>query len=336
MTTICRPLPPRAGAPRPRRRSAAALVALALSVSACATAPARGSVAPGASPVLRVYNTKAAKWVGFDALVREAASADLVFFGEQHDDPVTHAAELALLAGVAARRPNVVLSLEMFERDVQEPLDAYLQGRTAEPPFLAAARPWERYATDYRAMVELARARGWPVVASNAPRRLASAVSKAGLALLDTLGAADRRWLAADHACPRDDDYFRRFAEQMKDHGSGGPSATTDTAALARMTGLFYEAQCVKDEAMGEAVAGAWRRAGSGAIVVHYDGAFHSDFGQGTAERARRRAPGARTLIVSALPVASLDSAAVGAHRARADFVIFTRRLTTGAARTVP
>jgi uncharacterized iron-regulated protein len=307
-----------------------------LATAACSLGTAGAPSAPATAPVLRVYDTNAGRWVGFDALVRRASAADLVFFGEQHDDPVTHAAELALLAGVAERRPNIVLSLEMFERDVQDPLDAYLQGRSTEAVFLAAARPWERYTTDYRAMVELARARGWPVVASNAPRRLASAVSRAGIQVLDTVPAADRRWLAAAHDCPRDDDYFRRFAEQMKDHGSGGPSPSTDSAALARMTNRFYDAQCVKDEAMGDAVAAAWRRAGRGAIVVHYDGAFHSDFGLGTTARARRRAPGARTLVVSAVPVPSLDSIAVGPHRAKADFVIFTRRLAAPATRPVP
>ena len=265
--------------------------------------------------------------MSFGRLVREASRADIVFFGEQHDDPVTHATELALLAAVGERRARLVLSLEMFERDVQDTLNRYLRGQSSEAELLAASRPWERYATDYRGMIELARVRGWPVVAANVPRRLASAVSRAGLAAVDTMAAADKRWLAKSHTCPRDDEYFRRFSDQMKEHGSGGPSSPSDTAALRDMTSRFYDAQCVKDEAMGEAVADAWRSAGRGAIVVHYNGAFHSDFGLGTASRTRARLSAARIVVISAIPVASLDEVAVTEHLRRADFLVFTKQL---------
>ncbi|MCC6317477.1 MAG: ChaN family lipoprotein [Gemmatimonadaceae bacterium] len=292
---------------------------------------AQPSSASDPSPVLRVYSSATGRPMAFDAFAREVAAADVVFFGEQHDDPVTHAAELALLAAIGAVRPNLVLSLEMFERDVQGPLDDYLAGRTDESAFLSIARPWERYATDYRGMVELARVRGWPVVASNVPRRIAAVVSRAGLTALDTIPTADRRWIARDHQCPRDDEYFTRFAEQMRGHGSGGPADAPDTEAMRAMTVRFYEAQCVKDEAMGEAVADALARAGRGAIVVHYDGAFHSDYGLGTAARLRRRAPAARTVVVSAIPVASLDQVDLAAHRRRGDYIVFTRRLAAPA-----
>ncbi len=275
---------------------------------------------------MRSWSARTGTTVPFEEVIRAAAEADLVFFGEQHDDPVTHAAELALLAGLGERRGRVVLSLEMFERDVQRALDDYLGGRITEAAFLAASRPWDRYATDYRALVELARVRGWPVVASNIPRRLASAVSRGSLTVFDTLNANDQRWIAREHRCPRDDEYFRRFAETMQGHGNSGPSGQALDEASKRMVERFYEAQCTKDEAMGEAIAEAARR-NPGAIVVHYDGAFHSDYGLGAVERARRRAPEARTLVISAIPVASLDSLPVDAHRTRADYLVFTRRL---------
>lgn len=83
---------------------------------------------------------------------------------------------------------------------------------------------------------------------------------------------------------------------------------------------------------MGEAIADAYARAGRSAIVVHYDGSFHSDFGLGTAERVRRRLPTARTLVVSAIPVVSFDSLHVEGHRRRGDYIVFTRRLAVAPA----
>lgn len=274
---------------------------------------------------VRIYDTKASKFVTWREFMQVVTSKDLVFFGEQHDDPATHAAEHAVLAAIGEKRDNVVLSLEMFERDVQPLVDQYLAGRISEENFLAGSRPWDRYATDYRPMIELARVHGWPVVAANVPRRLASAVSRRGLALLDTLNANDKKFMAREHRCPKDT-YFDKFAETMKGHSAGGgPPSASDAAMMASMTDKFYEAQCVKDEAMGEAIADAWKKAPKGAVVFQVDGAFHSDFGLGTAERARRRVPEASSIVLTAVPVADLSKATAGNDAKKADYLLFTR-----------
>ena len=213
----------------------------------------------------------------------------------------------------------------MFERDVQPLVDQYLAGTISEANFLAGSRPWDRYTTDYRALVELARVRGWPVVAANVPRRLASAVGRRGLALLDTLNAADRRFIAKENICPKDA-YYTKFAQTMTGHSAGGgPPTAPDVAAMARMTDTFYEAQCVKDEAMGEAIVNAWRAAPKGAIVLQVNGAFHSDAGLGTVARARRRALEAKTVVLSAVPVADLSKANGKEHADKGDYILFTR-----------
>lgn len=312
----------------PALRSLLLSALAATALSACASGgAARGASASGApdAAAIRVYDTKAQRFVAFPAFADAIAKHDLVFFGEQHDDPATHATEHAVLAALGERRSGVVLTLEMFERDVQPLLDQYLAGTISEANFLAGARPWERYATDYRPMVELARVRGWPVVGANVPRRLASAVSRRGLALLDTLNAGDKRFMAREHSCPKDA-YYEKFAETMKGHGAGGgPPTAADAAAMAQMTDRFYEAQCVKDEAMGEAVADAFKKAPKGTVIFQVDGAFHSDFALGTVERARRRAPGVSSVVITAVPVADLAKATAGEHAKKADYLIFTR-----------
>ena len=275
---------------------------------------------------MQVYDAKARRMIPFSTFADRLAAQQVVFFGEQHDDPATHAAELAVLAALGERRPHVVVTLEMFERDVQPSLDRYLAGTISESTFLGASRPWDRYTTDYRPLVELARVRGWPVVAANVPRRLASAVSRRGLALLDTLNAKDRAFLARDHQCPRDA-YYEKFAETMKGHSAGGgPPTAADAAAMNQMTWRFYEAQCVKDEAMAESIASALTRSPEGTIVFQVDGAFHSDFGLGTAARVRRRLPGAKSVVLSAIPVADPAKGDAKAHEGKADYLVFTRK----------
>jgi uncharacterized iron-regulated protein len=284
------------------------------------------SVAPARALESRIYASAARTDVTFEAMMRSASRADVVFFGEQHDDPATHRAELSVLAALGTGTRPVVLSLEMFERDVQGVLDDYLAGRISEGDFLARSRPWERYTTDYRALVELARARGWPVVASNVPRRLASAVSRKGLAVLDTMSAGDRALVARGISCPRDR-YYTNFSEQMKGHSAGeGPASAADSVAMRTMTDRFYEAQCVKDETMAESIVAALSRAGEGAVVLHVDGAFHSDYGLGTAARVVRRRPDVARTILTAIPVDSLAAAKPERDAARADFIIVTRK----------
>jgi uncharacterized iron-regulated protein len=266
-----------------------------------------------------VYDTRKKRFVDFEALAARLAAADLVFVGEQHDDPATHRMELAVLEGIGRRRDSVVVALEMFERDVQPLLDRYLSGAATEEELLKESRPWKNYPTDYRPLVELARSRGWPVVASNVPRALASLVARAGLGGLDTLGAATRTEVAEGITCP-EDAYYKKFTTAMGDMAGHGPQPGAAGDPKVRMKRM-YEAQCIKDETMGESVARAWR---PGRLIVHYNGAFHSDFRLGTAARALRRSSGAALLVVTAVPVTNLDSLKPSKEdRKRADYLLY-------------
>jgi uncharacterized iron-regulated protein len=307
-----------------------ALALATLVAGAQATAPAQPSPAlPHALGVAmyvpqRVFDTRRQAFTDFEVMLADLARADVIFVGEQHDDPNTHRLESALLEGLRRRNVSLVVSLEMFERDVQETIDAYMAGSMSEEDFLKTARPWPRYATDYRPLVELAKAHAWPVVAANVPRRYASEVSKNGRTALDRLSPADRAMVAREFQCPADA-YFDRFVQSMSSHPA--PSAEPASPADQRATTeRFYLAQCIKDETMAESIAGAVDRLrGTPAAIVHYNGAFHSDFGQGTAERVRRRLPGRRVVVISMLPVESLDGLApAGEELNRGDYLVYT------------
>jgi uncharacterized iron-regulated protein len=282
--------------------------------------PAPVPAGPAYVPV-RVYEADRQSFTDFERMLADLTKADVIFVGEQHDDPNTHRLEVALLEGLKRRGASPTVSLEMFERDVQPMLDAYRSGKTNEDEFLKASRPWPRYATDYRPLVEIARENGWPVVASNVPRRHASAVAKTGRTALDELSPADRENVARDLQCPLDA-YFTRFAETMSSHPPPGTEKVSPEERRAT-TERYFVSQCVKDETMAEAIVSA--AATAKGPVVHFNGAFHSDFGQGTAERVRRRLEGRRVAIVSILPVKDIDQAAPSAEDLRrADYLVYT------------
>jgi len=231
------------------------------------------------------------------------ARYDAVFVGEQHDDPATHRLEQAILEGMLRRRRPVVVALEMFERDVQPVLDQYLAGTITEEQFLKDSRPWPRYATDYRPIVEFARAHHLPVIGSDVPRRIAADVSKNGISAVDGLGP-DRKLAARELQCPTNGDYYERFLRAMGGHP---PSDDPKGADIQQRNDRFYLAQCLKDETMGESIADAFMKTSQHVTVVHFNGAFHSDYAEGTAASARRRMPGRRIAVVSVVPVDDLD-----------------------------
>jgi uncharacterized iron-regulated protein len=204
-----------------------------------------------------------------------------------------------------------VVALEMFERDVQPVIERYVSGAIDEEQFLKESRPWPRYATDYRPLIEFARTHKLPVVASNVPRRIASDVSKAGMSVVEGLSGTDRAFAARELTCPKSGSYYDRFVEAMGGHEGSNPN--------------FYFAQCLKDETMGEAVANAFKNAADRVTIVHINGAFHTDFGEGTAESARRRMTGRRIAVVSMLPVDDLDTEKPDDDDLkRADYLVFT------------
>src|SRR5262245_8633498 len=88
------------------------VAALAFLVGACAP---RGPVAttPISVPGVRTVDVSSGANVDFDALVSSVGSADVVFFGEQHDDPETHRVEFGLLDALSRTGRPVILSLEM-------------------------------------------------------------------------------------------------------------------------------------------------------------------------------------------------------------------------------
>ncbi len=286
----------------------------------------------------RVYDCEEKRFSDFEAMLADLARADVVFVGEQHDDPATHRLERAILEGLARRRSNMVVAMEMFERDVQSALDEYLAGRLSEAEFLKVARPWPRYATDYRPLVEFARAHGWRVVASNVPRRYASSVSKSGLVALEAVPAAERKLMATRIHCPLDD-YFKRFARQMNSHPdtSGQPAGQQPESQQRAMIERFYYAQCLKDETMAESIAEVLLNH-SGPLprplVVHFNGAFHSDYYFGAAARTKQRLTKSQIKVLSIVPVEDLDRVKAGDYRKHGDYVIFT--LKSSGPKTTP
>src|SRR5205085_7276592 len=132
----------------------------------------------------------------------------------------------------------------------------------------------------------------------------------------------ERALIAAEVKAPNDD-YYKKFAETMSAHPGASDEKKNDAEDRAMME-RFYQAQCVKDDTMAESIAKSFTNAGDPKpLVVHFNGAFHSDFRLGTAARTRQRLPKAKIEVVSVVPLEQLDSIKTDEYRKRGDYIVF-------------
>ena len=247
------------------------------------------------------------------AVADAVIDADVVVLGELHDTPDVHRTHHELIAAMYARRPNMVIAMEMFERDVQNVLLQYLSGLIDEGTFRAAARPWPDYARDYRPVIEFAKKNQIIVLAANAPRPLASKAAKEGLS--SVMGDAN---LARETTSPQDE-YWDAFCEMMDGHaGMLGPGGME----------RYYASQCLKDDTMAEAITdylSRRREQGDRPLAVLICGRAHSDHGLGTVARIKSRSPDLKVRILSAETVDDLRTGLYESPRDVADYVIVSR-----------
>lgn len=277
-----------------------------LLLSLLSTTPACHGLFSTAVPS-RILDTTTGDAVSMDVLVEALADQDVVFVGEHHDTAAGHELQNELTRLLIERRAShVALSMEMFERDTQEVLDRYLRGEIDEAAFRESSRPWPGYDEFYRPAVEAARAAGAPVIAANIPRPLAARVNKEGLEAV----AGEAHVPREVHVEPGD--YRDRVLGALGGHGESMADMDKDR---------FFAAQCIKDDAMAEAIADHLA-AKPGTSVIHWNGAFHSDHGLGTVERLKRRRPDVRVAILTTVRSDDPRYRLTDEERAAADFAI--------------
>ncbi|MDO7884375.1 ChaN family lipoprotein [Hymenobacter cheonanensis] len=250
----------------------------------------------GERPAYRLF-TAQGQPADYDQMLVQLAQADVVLFGEQHNDPIAHWLEVQLAKDLAqAKGPGkLVLGLEMFERDVQPLVAQYAAGTLPDSAFERQSRPWPNYATDYRPLLQFARNQHIAVVGTNAPRRYAQQVARGSLAALDKLPAADKAYLAplplaVDYELPGYKNMAAMFGGMTSAHGGGARNV--------------IQAQALKDATMAATIR---RSLAPGQLVLHLNGSYHSDHHDGIVAYLRAGQPALRIQTLSVVTQAQLQ-----------------------------
>lgn len=239
----------------------------------------------------QLIEAKTGKKLSLQKMAGKLMKADVIFFGEYHDNDTIHQVQKELLPLLYKAKKKMIVSFEMFERDVQKDLDSYLEGGLSEEQFLERSRPWPNYSTDYKALLDFAKSKGLTVIAANVPRWIAGQVARASLASLEELSSEDKMNVAISIDAS-EGEYKQKFLATMQ--ANGMHNGFGDEALYERL----YQAQCVKDDTMAESIA-QYKERFPKSTIIHFNGDFHSAGRLGTVERLKNRMPKLIIMVIS-------------------------------------
>lgn len=257
-------------------------------------------------PAYTIFNKKE-KAISFGKMLKQIEEADVILFGEQHNDAVLHCLQLRLVKALHSKYP-LVLGAEMFESDNQTILNEYLAGLITHQQLATEAKVWRNHKTDYKPLLDFAKDNQLHFVATNIPRRYASLVGKKGLEALSELSEEAKKWMAP---LPFEVDLtlsgYAWMIETMGSHSQGDPANIAKAQASKDVTMAYFIAQNLEE----------------GKKFVHFHGSFHSNNFQGIYDYLKKSHPNLKIMTIASVnqeDIARLKEE----NKELADFIIAT------------
>jgi uncharacterized iron-regulated protein len=260
-------------------------------------------------PAYVLYNAKGKK-VSYEKMLKHLNQQDVVLIGELHNNPISHWLELEITQALSEKR-QLVLGAEMFERDNQTALTNYLQGKITAKGLDTSARLWKNYKTDYAPLVNLAKDKKLPFIATNVPRKFASQVAHGGFESLSNLTSEEKTWVAPmpiayDANLPG----YQKMLKMMGEHTSPN----------------MPKAQALKDATMAHFLFTNWN---PGSLFIHYNGSYHSEYYEGISWYLKRSKADIKIATIATVSQKEIDSL-LPEHFLKADYIICVEEDMTG------
>jgi uncharacterized iron-regulated protein len=246
------------------------------------------------------------KRTDYNAMLAEAKKADVILFGELHDNPMCHWLQRELTQDLHSEfKDKLVLGAEMFEADDQVALNEYLAGKISDKTLKEEVKLWNNYATDYKPLVDIAKRNKLKFVAANIPRRYANLVYSRGLSALDSISPEAKKWIAP--LPMKYDSTLKCYKEIFENAGGHGGQN-------------LPKSQAIKDATMAHFILQNWKK---GQLFVHYNGAYHSNHHQGIEWYLKQQMPALKVMVIASTEqndTGALEDEAKGSG----DFIICT------------
>jgi uncharacterized iron-regulated protein len=224
----------------------------------------------------------------YSDIIKDAVKADIIMFGELHDNSIGHWLELAITKDLyAEKQSSLILGAEMFERDNQLLLDEYISGQIVQKNFEAEAKLWPNYKNDYKPLVEFAKEKNLRFIGTNIPRRYASLVNKKGFESLDSLSNEAKKLVASLPV--KYDPELKGYKSMLEGEGMEGN---------AHITQNLPKAQAIKDATMAGSILENWE---PGKTFVHFNGSYHSDNFEGIVWYLKQGNPDLKIMTITCI-----------------------------------
>ena len=235
----------------------------------------------------KLFNRKG-KGTSYKKMVRDLREADVVLFGEYHNNPIAHWMQLEIGTDLGGHD----LGLEMFETDEQGALDRYMGNEiTIEQLDSLIGGLWPNFMTDYLPLLVQAKEYGANVTATNTPRRYARMVFQRGFVVLQSLSAVEQAELPP---LPPPYDATLPGYKAMLMPGQGPGHAGEN----------FPKAQAIKDATMAWFIVKNLR---PGRPLLHINGSYHSDNFEGIGWYLRQYKPQLKVVTITTLEQTEVD-----------------------------
>lgn len=242
----------------------------------------------------------------YSKMLEQAKEADVVLFGEQHDNPINHWLEQELTKDLyEAKKDKLVMGAEMFESDDQVVVNEYLSGSISEKTLKDECKLWTNFPSDYKPLLDFAKKNKVHFVATNVPRRYANMVYTRGLEKLDSVEQEARRWIAPlPIAYDKTLKCYQDIFNAAKGHGGEN----------------LPKSQAIKDATMAHFIL---KNLSSGQTFIHYNGSYHSDNHTAIVWYLTQARPGIRILTIGSTEQDSVDDLSKE-NEGLGDFVLVT------------
>jgi uncharacterized iron-regulated protein len=239
----------------------------------------------------RIYDAKG-KQVDFGSMNTGLDKADVILFGEMHNNPIIHWLQLEL-SKARLDGTDLVLGAEWFESDNQVVLDEYLDGFITHDHLKKEAKIWPNYNTDYRPIIDFAKSNNLDFIATNIPRRYASLVSKQGPQALDSLTQDSKSLLSTlPYVVTKNDDGYERMRSMMGAHSHG------------MNIDYLIAAQALKDYTMAEHIVSNRTK---NQQFIHFNGTFHSQGHDGIANYLLMKDKKLKVFVIATVEADTLE-----------------------------
>ena len=246
----------------------------------------------------------------YDRMIEDLAVSDMVFFGEYHDNPISHLMQLEMSKSFfELKGQKLFFGAEMFESGNQLVLDEYLKGLYTDDKMTAEiTQLWSNYQTDYRPLVDFAKENNLRFIATNIPRRYASIINKMGIKALKELSPEALALISPDL-----EKYFdptaKAYAEMANNMGGHIPQNMLN----------MQTAQASKDATMAYF---SLKNFNSGNFLFHFEGSYHSNYQQGIIWWINKIQPGLKIKSITTVMQSEWNEMTVKEKTTIANYII--------------